>query len=166
MLSLAMIWERSLRRMLIDIEQQTGWAPVSDVNRTRKWDDSYGTEDPSRWLKADVMLEQGAERWVLDAKYKRAFCSESRADRFQMCAYALAFHADRVTLVYPTANEGDHAVRTLLCTTVGTKTVLIDSMNLPMSSGHQACMAALMSLCVAQEQHLVAGACQQIRDDV
>ena len=51
------------------------------------------------------MLENNLERWVLDAKYKRAFGVESREDRFQMCAYAVAFNADRATLVYPTASD-------------------------------------------------------------
>ena len=94
-------------------------------------------------MTADVMLEQLPDRWVLDAKYKRGFGSESRADRFQMCGYALAFDAGRVTLVYPTASENEYALRTLLRTSVGDKTVLIDSMELPMSSGPQACMTAL-----------------------
>ncbi len=163
-LPLALIWERSLRRMFFHLEKQTGWTPVPDTQRTRKWDDSYGTEDPSRWLTADVVLEQHALRWVLDAKYKHAFCSESREDRFQMCAYAVAFHADRVTLVYPTASNGDPAVRTLMCRSVGTKRVLIDSMNLPMSSGPKACMNALIQVCALPEELTVARGSPTNRD--
>ena len=155
-LSLALIWERSLRKMFADVKKQTGWTPVLDAERTRQWDDSYATNDPTRWLTADVMLEQDSERWVLDAKYKRAFGVESRLDRFQMCAYAVAFNADRATLVYPTASDDDHEVRTLLCTPVGGKQILIDSMVLPMRSGPQACMNALVQVCKNSEGAAVA----------
>lgn len=87
-------------------------------------------------------------RWVLDAKYKRAFGNESRDDRFQMCAYAVAFDADRVSLVYPTAQDvRPISVRPLLSAPVGGKMIRIDSINLPMSAGPMACRIAL-------EQHL------------
>jgi len=102
------------------------------------------------------MLEQHSERWVLDAKYKRAFGVESRLDRFQMCAYAVAFNADRATLVYPTASDDDHEVRTLLCTPVRDKQIVIDSMMLPMRSGPQACMNALVQVCKNSEGAAVA----------
>ena len=156
-LSLALIWERSLRRMCFDMKAQTGWTPVAVGERTRRWDDSYGTDDPSRWLRADVMLERHSDRWVLDAKYKRAFGGESREDRFQMCAYAVAFDADRATLVYPTASDGDHAVGTLLSTSVGAKKLVIDSMDLPMSSGPQACITALMRIWKTPTKQIVTG---------
>ncbi len=84
---------------------------------------------------------------MLDAKYKREFADESRADRFQMCAYAVAFHADRVTLVYPTSAVGA-TTRELLRATVGGKCLLIDSLALPMAAGPAACRAALASIAV------------------
>ena len=155
-MSLALIWERSLRKMFSEMKEITGWAPVSDNARTRRWDDSNATENPSRWLTTDVMVQRHSERWVLDAKYKRAFGIESRSDRFQMCAYAIAFNAGRATLVYPTASEGDHQVKTLLRATVGSKQILIDSMILPMRSGPQACMSALMYACRNSEGAAVA----------
>ena len=122
----------------------TGWKSVPDVSRTRKWDDPAGQNDPARWLTADVIGEREAVRWVLDAKYKRAFGNESRSDRFQMCAYAVAFDADRVSLVYPTAQGVTPiAVRPLLTATVGRKVILIDSIDLPMSAGPRACRTAM-----------------------
>ena len=159
-LSLALIWERSLRKMFFDIKEQTGWSPVPDDERTKQWDDSYGAKDPSRWLTADVMLERNLDRWVLDAKYKRAYGCESREDRFQMCAYAVAFNADRATLVYPTASHGKSATRTLLATSIGTKNVIIDSVDLPMCSGPQACMDALIQLCKPEAGYRFAGPVQ------
>jgi len=133
--------------MFFDLTTQTGWIPVTDAQRTRKWDDSYGMEDPSRWLTADVVVEQHAARWVLDAKYKRSFGVESRADRFQMCAYAVAFDADRGTLVYPTARGDEYRARRLLATTIGAKQIVINSMELPMSSGPSACLNAIQQVC-------------------
>jgi len=146
-LSLAKIWENSLRKMFIDIQKQIGWKAVSDDQRTRHWDDSIAAKDSSRWLTADVLLEQPANRWILDTKYKRDYGSEGRNDRFQMCAYAIAFDAGRATLVYPTATHGYPAPRTLLATTMGDKKVVIDSVELPMSRGPEACREALMHLC-------------------
>ena len=146
-LSLDLIWERSLQKMFAELKEQTGWTPVCDTEKTRHWDDSYATDNPNRWLTTDVMLEQQSERWVLDAKYKRAFGVENRSDRFQMCAYAIAFNANRATLVYPTASDGNHEVRTLLRTSVGNKQILIDSMVLPMRNGPQACLNALLQVC-------------------
>ncbi len=51
----------------------------------------YCENDPNRLMIADILLMRNDERWVLDAKYKRDFGNESRNDRFQMCAYAIAF---------------------------------------------------------------------------
>jgi 5-methylcytosine-specific restriction endonuclease McrBC regulatory subunit McrC len=145
-LSLASMWERSLRRMVEEICGETGWIPSPDSARTRQWDDSAGRNDPTRWLNADVMATHGNLCWVLDAKYKRAFGNESRADRFQMCAYALAFDADVVSLVYPLAQSGYHR-RTLLEAVVGLKHVSIDSISLPMCAGPESCKLALVELC-------------------
>jgi len=72
-LSLSLIWKRGLRRLFEELEDVTGWKSVPDVSRTRKWDDPAGQNDPARWLTADVIGEREAVRWVLDAKYKRAF---------------------------------------------------------------------------------------------
>ncbi len=69
--------------------------------RVRHWDDSFGANDAHRWMLADLILEQGELRAVLDAKCKCNFGRESRNDRFQICAYALAFDSERVVLVYP-----------------------------------------------------------------
>ena len=146
-ISLALIWERSLRQMFTNFSSQTGWFSVADEMRTRMWDDSYGKKDPNRWLSADIIVEKPNRRWVLDAKYKRAFGTESRADRFQMCAYAVAFDADRVTLIYPTAKADTFGLKRLLRTSVGAKEVIVDSLELPMSQGPQACLNALIRVC-------------------
>jgi 5-methylcytosine-specific restriction endonuclease McrBC regulatory subunit McrC len=143
-LPLAAIWEHALRRMGDDLVTSGGWCCVGDAQRVRRWDDPTGRLDRTRWLIADVILQRGASRWVLDAKYKCQFADESRSDRFQMCAYAVAFDADRVTLVYPTATS-QSAARELLRTMVGSKHLLIDSLALPMSAGPDACRAALAS---------------------
>ena len=100
-LSLSPIWERGLRRMCDLTARQTGWHRKPDSERVRHWDDPVGRDDPKCWVAADVIVERGKSRWVLDAKYKCEFGDESRIDRFQMCAYAVAFDADRVSLVYP-----------------------------------------------------------------
>jgi hypothetical protein len=63
-----------------------------------------------------------------------------------MCAYAVAFDADVVSLVYPLAQSG-YRRRTLLETVVGLKHVTIDSINLPMSGGPEGCKAAITELC-------------------
>ena len=150
-LPLAAVWERSLRRMFDQWAITAGWHCVSDGQRTRRWDDPTGRNDPKRWLTADVIVEKVDTRWVLDAKYKCEFGDESRVDRFQMCAYAVAFNADRVSLVYPTG-VGNGDARTLLSTTVGGKRLWIDSFALPMAAGPEACQAAL-ELYVAQNQN-------------
>jgi len=143
-LSLSLIWERGLWRLFNELEDVTGWKSVPDESRTRKWDDPAGQSDPARWLTADVMGEREDMRWVLDAKYKRAFGNESRSDRFQMCAYAVAFDSDRVSLVYPTAHGVTPLpVRTLLTAKVGSKMILIDAIDLPMRAGPKVCRAAL-----------------------
>lgn len=141
-LSLDPIWEGGLRRMFNDLGKETSWRCVPDAARTRHWDDRNG------WLRADVIGERDDLRWVLDAKYKRAFGNEAPDDRVQMCAYALAFEADRVSLTYPTA-PGSMAsgVRTLLGATIGNRRVLIDSVELPMWAGPTRCMMALKEIC-------------------
>ena len=141
-LSLDSIWERSLRRMVERAGLTTNWTSSPDSARTRQWDDSS-----ARWLTVDVMAERDDLRWVLDAKYKRSFGNEGRTDRFQMCAYAVAFDADRVSLVYPTADAHSPKGRVLLDTFVGTKRILIDSVDLPMSSGPSECECAVRKLC-------------------
>ncbi|MDB5342469.1 MAG: hypothetical protein JWP89_846 [Schlesneria sp.] len=144
-LSLSSIWERALRQMINEIGGEAGWVSARDSDRTRMWDDSAGRNDPNRWLTVDVMAEREGVRWILDAKYKRAFGNESREDRFQMCAYAVAFDADVVSLVYPVSTK-DFQRRVLLETKVGLKPITIDSLNLPMCAGPEFCKAALRSL--------------------
>lgn len=147
-LSLSSVWERSLRRMIEQSSVETGWHAVSDSERTRRWSDSTGRADPTRMLIADSIIKRNGLKWVLDAKYKRDYGDEGRVDRFQMCAYALAFGADRASLVYPLGQTGAEQ-RTLLDTSVGSKRVRIDSISLPMRSGPDECKAALIELCQA-----------------
>ena len=115
-LSLASVWERSLRRMCDELAE-TGWQRVADAEHTRRWDDPAGRDDPTRWLNADVILKKQDTRWVLDAKYKREFGNEGRVDRFQMCAYGIGFDANRVSLVYPTSSTPGNCQRTILIAT-------------------------------------------------
>jgi 5-methylcytosine-specific restriction endonuclease McrBC regulatory subunit McrC len=144
-LPLAIVWERALRRMFDDMAAQTGWRRLGDSQRIRRWDDVAGRDDPKRWMTADLIVERSGARWVLDAKYKREFGDENRVDRFQMCAYAVAFDAETASLVYPTA-EGPGSFRTLLSTVVNGKIVRIDSIGLPMAAGPESCLALLTSI--------------------
>lgn len=144
-LSLASVWERALRCMCDELSE-TGWRRVSDSEHTRRWDDPTGRDDPARWLSADVILKKFQSRWVLDAKYKREFGNEGRTDRFQMCAYAIGFDANRVSLVYPTVTTSDATHRTILNALVGERQIQIDSMALPMGEGPQACLKQLAAM--------------------
>src|SRR5678816_3627371 len=112
--------------------------------RIKRWDDGPGLRDPTRWMTADVILESGNRRWVLDAKYKLGYGDEERNDRFQMTAYAMAFNARRATLVYPTAQEPRARWRLLLAGQIGGKPTTIDSIELPMGAGSVACRKALL----------------------
>ena len=145
--SLSSIWECSLRRIVEEISDVTGWIPVLKSARTRQWNDSARRNDPARWLTADVMVRQDEHCWVLDAKHKRSFGDESRTDRFQMCAYALGFDADRVSLVYPTAGGKSFDNRVLLDTSVGGKRIVIDSIDLPMAAGPAECEKIIRRVC-------------------
>ena len=143
-LSLSRIWELAVTRMCQDLTPQTGWKIASRSQSVRLWDDALGADDPYRSLIADTLLRRGNDRWVLDAKYKRSYGNEDRNDRFQMCAYALRFGADRATLVYPFANHEHPSRRTLMSTSYGNAPVIIDAIALPMAEGPQACKTRLL----------------------
>ena len=148
LLSLSSGWERALRKLCGGLAADTGWKPVPDADRTKHWHDGPGLSSPARWMTADVLLQTSSgRRWVLDAKYKRDYGREDRHDRYQATAYAMAFGAERGSLVYPTA-EGTHARwRVLLNSRVGRKKhVVIESIEVPMSAGPQPCRAALLDL--------------------
>jgi hypothetical protein len=142
-LSMAAVWEKALRQMLGELAGETGWRVAAKDDHSRRWDDPTGRDDPNRWLTADVIVERSGVRWLLDAKYKCEFGDESRMDRFQMCAYAVGFDADRVSLVYPAAQPLGAGSRVLLSTRVGVKPLTIDSLALPLAAGPEACRSAL-----------------------
>lgn len=145
-LSLAGIWERSVRQMCKELTPMTGWRSLHASKRVRSWDDAIGENDPNRVMIADILLQREDERWVLDAKYKRNFGNESRNDRFQMCAYALGFKASRATLVYPYANNDLASERVILNTEYGSKPYKLDALALPMKLGHKTCLSCLQVL--------------------
>ena len=149
-MSLASVWER---RSMSNCDEltETGWRRLPNAEHTRRWDDAVGLHDQQRWLNVDVILQKQPWRWVLDAKYKREFGNENRIDRFQMCAYAVAFDADRVSLVYPTTTS-NACQRTLLNTTVGGRRLQIDSIALPMAEGPQQCVDRLAAIMHLSEQ--------------
>ena len=149
LVSLAGTWERALRRMTGEVAPFTGWRPVRDAQRTKRWDDGPGFRDPTRWMTADVILAAGGRSWVLDAKYKRGYGDEERTDRFQMTAYAMAFGARRATLVYPTAETERARWRLLLAGQIGGQPTTIDSIELPMVAGPVACRRALLDVMMA-----------------
>lgn len=141
-LSLSRIWEIGLKRMCQDRGAITGWSVAigSDCNRT--WDDAAGTNDPFRCMRVDTLLVNGQSRWVLDAKYKRAFGDESRSDRFQVCAYAIGFRAERATLAFPYLGSQPSPHRVLLTEAIGDSKIQIDSIALPMADGPDECKRA------------------------
>jgi 5-methylcytosine-specific restriction endonuclease McrBC regulatory subunit McrC len=143
-LSMPAIWEGGLRRMLSESAGETGWKLAPRKSCTRRWDDSPEHGDIQRWMTADAIVERAGKRWVLDGKYKNEFGIESRGDRFQMCAYAVAFDADRISLVYP--GESLTPIRSLLSTTVGAKRLTIDSLSLPMRMGPEWCRSELTKI--------------------
>lgn len=145
-ISMASIWEQGIRTILENLSSTTGWTVVPSAARTRPWDDAANVHDPNRWLTVDVLISHGSERWALDTKYKRGYSHEHRTDRFQMCAYALAFEASKGTLVYPTSQESGQR-RTLLQTNMGGMEITIDSIDLPMWLGPAECRKVLASLC-------------------
>ena len=146
-LSLAAVWEKSLRRLFEQLQAVTGWKLVDDRKRTRQWDDAEGKADSKRWMTADILTERFASRWVVDAKYKLGFGDEGRNDRFQMCAYAVGFSAHRATLAYPTGQNGSSSIRLLLNTDFFGHPVRVDAVELPMEKGPEACKKAIYSLC-------------------
>jgi len=151
-LSLAGIWERALRKMCSELSSTTGWRLAPAAKRVRAWDDATGENDPSRLMIADILLQRGSQRWVLDAKYKRDFGSESRSDRFQMCAYALGFQAGRATLIYPYSDDWSTNPRQLLHTQYGSQSLVIDAMALGMESGPCICRQELLTLLTSANQ--------------
>ena len=142
---LASVWERALGRMLDELASASGWRRMNKERHHRCWSDSLAGNDSKRWLLADFILERQSLRWVLDAKYKSEFGHESRNDRFQICTYALAFDADRASLIYPDGGDGG-SVRELLTGTFGGRAVRIDSIGLPMHAGPEICRTALMMI--------------------
>lgn len=142
-LSLAGIWERSIRQMCKELSSITGWRNLPACKRNRPWDDALGENDPNRLMIADILLQRESDRWVLDAKYKRDFGNESRNDRIQMCAYAIGFRTNRATLVYPSQDILSTSYRRLLVEQFSGTNVLIDSIALPMSKGPVECKVGL-----------------------
>ncbi|MEY4565082.1 MAG: hypothetical protein RLY14_52 [Planctomycetota bacterium] len=145
-LSLAGVWERGLRRMCRELAHTTGWRCLPHEQRSRLWDDAHGEEDPNRMMIADILLQRDGQCWVLDAKYKRDFGNESRNDRFQMCAYAMGFRANRATLVYPSQESSTADQRDLLSVNIGGTQLRVDSLALPMVSGPQKCFDLLKAV--------------------
>ncbi len=134
-ISLSRIWENAVTRMCRHLEAETQWMVEPHRKCRRVWNDALGPDDATRSLIADTILRRGDDRWVLDAKYKSSYGNESRIDRFQMCAYVLAFGARRATLVYPVVSGTLPDRRELLRTNSGENSVIVDSMAIPMAHG-------------------------------
>lgn len=143
-LSMASVWERSVRKLCGEVGCSAGWELAPDGERIRRWDDPTGASDQLRWMKPDVLLRQPDQKWVVDAKYKRAFADESRNDRFQLCGYILGFSSGRASLVYPT--DAESSCRVLLDTCFGSKKATLDSIGLPMGGGPDACRHSLKKI--------------------
>jgi 5-methylcytosine-specific restriction endonuclease McrBC regulatory subunit McrC len=142
-ISLARIWEQAVTQMCRDLEPQTQWRVETRSKCVRRWDDAHGPDDRYRSLIADTILRRGTDRWVLDAKYKCGYGDESRNDRFQMCAYILAFGATRATLVYPVASTSLETRRKLLSISSLGQQVVVDSIAINMAAGPDATKESL-----------------------
>lgn len=143
-LSLSRIWEDAVTQMCRDLEPETGWMVAPRSQSVRLWDDATGPDDRRRSLIADTLLVRGNDRWVLDAKYKNGFGNEDRNDRFQMCAYAARFGAERATLVYPTSSGQSPSCRVLLDTVFGSRPFFIDAAACEISKGPDFCKRVLL----------------------
>lgn len=149
-LSLARVWEKSLEKLCRDIQDETGWRVQSRRHCVQSWHDVTGQDDPKRQLIVDVLLRKGATRKILDAKYKCDYGQESRVDRFQMCAYALAFNAQNVVLVYP-SDRGQHdPYRVLLQHEASGSLFRIGSMFLSMPDGPTICRIQLQNVLMCE----------------
>ncbi len=151
-ISLARIWENAVTRMCRDLEPDTGWTVAPRSESIRLWDDATGPDDRRRSLIADTLLVRGSNRWVLDAKYKREYGNEDRNDRFQMCAYAARFSAERATLVYPTSSGQSPSCRVLLDTIFGSRPFLIEAAACEIAKGPAFCKRLLRELFSASNQ--------------
>lgn len=144
LVAMNLIWEAGLRRMVGEWAHAHDHRAARDPERTRQWEDAPDAER-ARWLTVDALLF-APRPIVLDAKYKCAYGNESRNDRFQMAAYAMAFGASAAVLVYPTAT-GHVPPRRLLRTHVpGSETSDVYAVDLPMALGPDACAAHLGQL--------------------
>jgi 5-methylcytosine-specific restriction endonuclease McrBC regulatory subunit McrC len=103
-------------------------------------------------LIADTILRRGTDRWVLDAKYKCGYGDESRNDRFQMCAYILAFGATRATLVYPVASTSLETRRKLLSISSLGQQVVVDSIAINMAAGPDAAKESLRRIMLQEHK--------------
>lgn len=138
---MSVVWEQAVRRLVAAWASEAGHRVAADGERTRHWEDS-NDDAMSRWLTPDVLVF--ADRAVVfDAKYKRAYGAESREDRFQIAAYAMAFGAVTATLVYPTATTEPRLRRLLRTAVPGTQRSDVYSIELPMAHGPAACASAL-----------------------
>jgi 5-methylcytosine-specific restriction endonuclease McrBC regulatory subunit McrC len=143
LVNMSVVWEKALRRLLAGWAYAHGHRVATPGERTRQWADTDDSER-TRWLTADAIVF--AERpVVLDAKYKCAYGDESRVDRFQMAAYALAFGAQAAILVYPTAVERGR-IRLLLRATAPGSAAEVHAAELPMALGPTTCAAELEAL--------------------
>ncbi len=147
LVDMSKLWEESLRVMLGRWCKHSGWTEAGTKDRTRPWDDALADEERNRWLTADAIASDPSfeENAVLDAKYKCAYEQESRNDRFQMAAYALAFGAKRVILVYPSAADRSFRHRLLLTSRLEGGEATIHSLELPMAAGPKDCECAALN---------------------
>lgn len=138
---MSMLWEQAVRRLVAAWASEAGHRVAADGERTRHWEDT-NDEAMARWLTVDALVF--ADRAVaFDAKYKRAYGAESREDRFQIAAYAMAFGAVAATLVYPTATTEPRFRRLLRTAVPGAQPSDVYSIELPMAHGPAACISAL-----------------------
>lgn len=135
------VWEHAVRRLVAAWANEAGHRVATDGERTLHWENS-DDDATARWLTPDALVF-AKRAIVFDAKYKRAYGAESREDRFQIAAYAMAFGAVAATLVYPTATTEPRLRRLLRTAVPGAQPSDLYSIELPMAHGPAACASAL-----------------------
>jgi len=99
MFDMNMLFEEYIFRKLKAVQLQSNEVPlrISRQNRIPFWQ--------SRGLKADIVVEMGGERLVIDTKWKiLTTASPSDADLKQMFVYNLHYDTDLSILLYPKTN--------------------------------------------------------------
>ena len=140
LLNVSGLWEHAVRRMCGSVGNEHGWKWASSDERTMAWADTETFDDV-------IVAVQSTCFWggrVFDGSWTRnineALATKAELTGSRCGAYALAFDADRVSLVYPTATNAEAPCRCLLQVLIRGKRITVDSLDLPMVHAPEACI--------------------------